>query len=82
MPKLPDSLSWSQEPGRVDIIWAQLPDPQQGAWKLGEVWLEPELSNHSGSLHLRAWARGTVSNDGETKPKCKMSSSELGWTSA
>lgn len=38
MPKLPDSLSWSQEPGRTDIIWAQLPGPQQGAWKLGEAW--------------------------------------------
>jgi len=50
MPKLPDSVSWSQEPGRVDIIWAQLPGPQQGAWKLGEAWLEPELSEHDGSL--------------------------------
>lgn len=50
MPKFPDSLSWSQEPGRVDIIWAQLPGPQQGAWKLREAWPEPELSKHSGSL--------------------------------
>lgn len=50
MPKLPDSLSWSQEPGRVDIIWAQLPGTQQGAWKLGEAQLEPECSEHDGSL--------------------------------
>lgn len=86
MPKLPDSLSWSQEPGRVDIIWAQVPGPQQGSWKLREAQLEPELSKYTGSL-----LQGCDSEPGQggqslkgrlTKPKCKLSSSGLSWTNA
>lgn len=83
MPKFPDSLSWSQEPGRVDIIWAQLPGPQQGAWKLGAAWPEPELSKHAGSLLQGCDSepeQGGRSLGVGKHPKCQLSSPGPSWT--